>query len=187
MSNNLSGNSKKPADRYVHSIFFLLSILLITIDYQLISNLPIYSSLNCEKVFLNRTNCQRQESSLLNSNLFFKSIKNIHKVKIAPGSRNGIILLKIEIPIFGGSVKNIYYPSNIGVLGSLFISNNKALQEVNSINKFISKSKQGQTINLQRKISIYSLPLVFIMIGVLLISNIFIILFVIYTILLMSN
>jgi hypothetical protein len=102
-------------------------------------------------------------------------------------SRNGIILLKIEIPIFGSSVKNIYYPSNIGFLGSLATTKNKALQEVNSINKFISKSKQGQTINLQRKISIYSLPLVFFMIGVLLISNISTIILLIYTILLMSN
>lgn len=81
-------------------------------------------------------------------------------------------MLKTEIPIFGGSIKNLYYPSNIGFLGSLFTSKNKALQEVYSINKFISKSKQGQTINLQRKISIYSLPLVFFMIGVLPIGNI---------------
>lgn len=183
MNNNLSSNSKKPADSYFYSVFFLISILIITIDDRLISNLPIYSLLNCEKVFFSRANCQRQESSLLNS----KFIKNIHQVKIVPGSRNGIILLKTEIPILGGSVKNIYYPSNIGFLGSLFTLKNKALQEVNSINKFISKSKQGQTINLQRKISISSLPLVFIMIGVLLISNIFMFLFIIYTILLMSN
>lgn len=187
MIDNLSSNSKKSADSYFYSVFFLISILIITIDYQLISNLPIYSSLNCEKVFFSRANCQRQESSLLKSNLSSKFIKNIHQVKIVPGSRNGIILLKTEIPILGGSVKNIYYPSNIGFLGSLFISKNKALREVYSINQFISKSKQGQTINLQRKISISSLPLVLFMICVLLISNIFTIVFVIYTILLMSN
>ena len=187
MSNNLSSNSKKPADKYFYFIFFLLSVLVFTIDDRLISNLPVSSSLDCEKVFFKRANCQKQESSLLNSNLSFKSIKNIHKVKIVPGSRNGIILLKTEIPILGGSVKNIYYPSNIGFLGSLFTSKNKALQEVYSINQFISKSKQGQTINLQRKISIHSLPLVFIIIGVLLISNILMIVFVIHTILLMSD
>ena len=96
-------------------------------------------------------------------------------------------MLKTEIPILGGSVKNIYYPSNVGALGTLFTSKNKALQEVYSINKFLSKSKQGKTINLQRKISIFSLPLVFIMICVLLISNIFMFLFVVYTILFITN
>ena len=72
--------------------FLLVLIIFIPLLYWFFLS-SSSSSLNCQRTFLNRVDCQLQESSLLNLNVTQTDIINLRKVDLFT-FRRGIIALK---------------------------------------------------------------------------------------------
>lgn len=135
---------------------------------------PIYSSLTCTKDFFNNTNCKLVESALLNDRFTHQYINNVSKPRKA-GGRSNTILLKTEARLWHGSIKNVYYPSNLFFDPALQRSNKYVTEEISELNNFIH-SRDQQTLTISREVSPLfsilagilvlpcSLPLVFILI-----------------------
>ena len=130
--------------------FVFLFILILLLDYYVLFLSPNSSSLICTKRFLNTTNCELIETSFFNPNLTHKTITNIQKPRIAFGGRVGKIWLKTEIDFWGGSIKNIYYPSS-GIFGlRLYNINQQVRLDVEKLNNFIQNRNSNKVLIIQR-------------------------------------
>ena len=137
-----------PIKIWLASIFLL--IFSFTLYCYTLFKSPIYSSLTCTKDFLNNTNCELVESALLDERLTHQYINNVSKPRKA-GGRSNTIWLKTEARLWHGSIKNIYYPSNLFFDPALQRSNRKVTEEISELNNFIH-SRDKQTLTISRKV-----------------------------------
>ena len=127
----------------------ILLFILIPFIYWCLYLSPIYSSLTCQKGFLNRVDCQLLEKSILNSHLTQINISNIKKTgKHFFGSRDARIIIKANPnpPYFYINMfqKTYFYPNNPF---SLVLFRN-----FNPFNWFNSSNQEKQLNNfIQRK------------------------------------
>ena len=135
------------------SAFAFLFLLAIALDYYTLFLSPNSSSLICTKSFFNTTNCELIETSFFNKNLTHKTITNIQKPKIAFGGRVGKIWLKSEIDLWGGSIKNIYYPNSSIFSIRLYNINRQVRLDVKKLNNFIQSWNTDKVLIIQRPIS----------------------------------
>lgn len=138
-----------PTNQWWISIFLLLFIL--TLNYYGFYKSPIYSTLNCTKDLFYSTNCELIESALLNEKLTYQYIENIKKPEKASG-RSNVILLKTELKIWHGRIKNIYYPSNWFFDPALYRTDRQVTEEISKLNDFIKNKHQRQLI-IERKVA----------------------------------
>ncbi|MGD1919233.1 MAG: hypothetical protein ACFCAD_10270 [Pleurocapsa sp.] len=90
-------------------VFFCGTIALVIVNYQILFNGTIYSTLTCDRGWLNSINCELIESSLFKPNLRHKTDKHIYKPEDILG--RGKTLLNTDINTFHKRIKNNYYTS----------------------------------------------------------------------------
>ena len=129
--------------------FFVLTILAIALNYYFFFLSPASSSLTCTKGIFNTTNCQLLERSFFHKELTHKTITNVQKPRKVSGYRVGKIWLKTEISVWGGGIKNIYYP-NSNIFGPyLYRTDREVSQDLDRLNNFIHS--QDKQLRLNRK------------------------------------
>jgi len=134
-------------------VCILLAIFSLLINYGAFYLAPIYSSLSCNKGWLNTTNCEIIEYSFGNKDLYYHKIKNLREPKEI--LRNGTIRLTTEIDLLHNHIKNIYYPSNklTGFFDLyLYRFHWQSEKEVSQINDFIYSKNNQKSLKLIRKI-----------------------------------
>lgn len=134
----------------------ILTIFAFIVNYGVFFVAPIYSSLSCNKGWLNTTNCEITESSLFHKNLLHQKVDRIDEPKGILG--NGTIWLTTKIDLLHNQIENIYYPGH-SFLGFfdvyLYRFHWQAVQEVNQINSFIDQQNNRETLILIRKIPVF--------------------------------
>ena len=147
----------------VVSLFSYLLILLLFIPllYWCLYFSPIYASLTCKRAFLNRIDCQLEETSILNSHLTQIDIYNVKKTgRHIFGDRDVRMIIKANPspPYFHVNLfqTTYFYPSNPFSL--VLLRNFNPLNGFNSINEaakldnFIRGELHQPTLFLEQKI-----------------------------------
>ena len=132
--------------------FFCLTASIATLNYLVLFNAPVYSSLTCDRAWLNTIDCELLESSLFKSDLRHQTIKNIGEAQHI--LNNGRILLNTEIDLLHNQIKNNYFPSH-SFLGFydiyLYRFPRQALNEAKQIKNFVNNRKQNK-LEITRKL-----------------------------------
>ena len=149
-------------------------ITLILVNYWILFNIPIYSSLTCDRGWLNTIDCQLIESAWFKPNLRHKAIKHIRKPEDLLGS--GKTLLNVDIDTFHKRIKNNYYP-NYGFVGLQFRDRHayrfkkQAMIEVNrnKIENFIRDRNKKNKLTIEYRVFfLFSIPLLLLPVNILL-------------------
>lgn len=133
--------------------FIILAIFAFVINYCNFYVAPVYSSLTCNKNWLNITNCEILGSSLGNKNLINQKINNLHEPKSI--LKNGTIWLKTEVDLLHNHIKNIYYPNNqfLGFFDIyLYRFHWQTENEIIQINNFIQSKDNNKTLKIVRNV-----------------------------------
>ena len=133
--------------------FIVLTILTFALNYGTFYLAPIYSSLTCNRSWLNKTHCEIREYSLLDRNRLQQTVNNLNEPKKI--LRNGTIWLTTEVDLLHNRIGNIYYPSH-SFLGFfdiyLYRFRGQAVREVDRINDFVRHKNNRKNLILIRKI-----------------------------------
>ena len=139
---------KYPFEQWLLYIF--VPIVICAIVYRACVYEPLSSSLTCKKNWLNITNCQIQESSLLKQNLIEQKVINLKHVEKAVSGKSKRIFLKTEIRL--RNIANVYFPHS-SFWFHLYGSDYQLSLDVKRINSFIAEGKRSEVLIINKQLS----------------------------------